>query len=159
MITTIWAVVATVAFVALAVLHFRNPYPLIQIPDHGHRLFVAPAGQHETAVELLRRSGMEPYGTFNAGVCQTLFRDGFTVIASGADMQKAAISIPVNNPEATAQSMRHWLAGRNIAATVFHPPVDKELKGKLAVLQIPSFGWEVAYRLTGRKMPSPKWEK
>ena len=152
-----WASFATLVALVLGILHFCNPYPLVQIPDRGHRLYAVPQAWHETIVELLQRSGMSPYGTFNFGVRQTLFTDGFTVIASGEHLQGAAISIPVDDPEGMAKDMCAWLQEKGIQASVFH--LDKALEGKLVVLRLPQeFGWEIAYRLTGRKMPHLEWE-
>ena len=156
MFLQIYAICVSVAVVALAILHFWNPYPLIQIPDRGHRLFAVPKDLHMDIVQLLKIAGCKPFGTFTAGVRQTLFRDGFTVIASGEAIQSAAISLPVNDPQHQALFAAEFLRRRGVAAVLWQPP-EENLRGRLFVLKLP-FGWDLAYRLAGSNMPLPKWE-
>ena len=46
--------------------------------------------EEELISHLFRQAGLAPFGTFTAGVRQTLLRDGFAVIALGEGLQKAA---------------------------------------------------------------------
>lgn len=152
-----WALAATCATIALSVFHFANPYPLVQIPDRGHRLFAAPDQKtHDLMVEVISRAGLKPYRTFKAGVHQTLLRDGFTVIAYGENFEKNAISLPVENPLLEARSGQSFLAQKGMTAIISIP--SKELGEKLVLLQT-SLAWDIVYRLPGRKMPMPQWEK
>ena len=158
MIVEIWAIIATTVSLCLAIWHCANPYPLIQFPDWGHRLYAVPSEHHAVMLELLRQSGLEPFGTFTAGVRQTLFRDGFTVIASGQGLQKAAMSLPCSDPLMQAQRAQAVLSRNGIETEIWTPP-EKDIEGKLVVVKLPtSFGWDIAYRLPGKDMPSPKWE-
>lgn len=153
----VWAVMATVVATALGVLHFGNPYPLIQIPDRGHRLYSVPDERtHNLLLEVFRMAGAQPYGTFTAGVHHTLMMDGFTVLAYGEGIQGAAISFPVAHPRAAAEAAHEFLSERGITASIFVPSM--ELGDKLVVLRLP-FGWDVTYRLQGRNMPQPAWER
>jgi hypothetical protein len=155
----IWAVISTAVAAGLCIFHFANPYPLLQIPDWGHRLFAVPGKQEEELIlHLFRQAGLAPFGTFTAGVRQTLLRDGLTVIALGEGLQKAAVSPPCNDPVAEAQRGRALLAAGGVETEIWTPP-ETELAGSLVVLKLPAaFGWDVAYRLPGRDMPRPKWE-
>lgn len=152
----LWAVVATIVATALGVLHFANPYPLVQVPDRGHRLYAVPDQKtHDLMLSVFKMVGAEPYGTFNAGVHQTLMQDGFTVLAYGESVS-AAISFPTKNPLAAARTAQQFLAGNGVSASVMIP--SPELGDKLVVLRLP-FGWDIAYRLEGKDMPQPVWEK
>lgn len=156
MLMMVWAVCATIGMVVFGTLLFANPYPLFQIPDWGHRLYGVPAEQHAVFVELFRRAGIPPFGTFTAVVRQTLLRDGFTVIASGEHMRKAAISIPTSDPRKAAEDAKAFLAQNGISAGVFDPP-ETGLKDKLVLLRLPDdLGWDIAFRRS--IMPTPKWE-
>ncbi|KKW19949.1 MAG: hypothetical protein UY63_C0004G0034 [Parcubacteria group bacterium GW2011_GWA2_51_10] len=158
MIAKLWAAIATVIAAALTVLHFDNPYPLVQVPDRGHRLYAVPAAQHALVVDILKRSGLRPFGTFTAGIRQTLFEDGMTVIASGAGVEKAAISLPVENPQKKAEEMKKVVLAEFGIETQLWTPPDPELKDKLVVLKSANLPLDFAYRLPGNKMPWPKWE-
>lgn len=152
----IYMALITVAFLAVSVLHFANPNPLIQIPDRGHRIFTVPEQYRSVTLSVLGHFYERPWGTFTAGTKQTLLSDGFTVIASGKDMQSAALSIPVDNPEVAAAQVRAMYRAAGVRTTVWEPP-EAELQGKLVVVQLP-FGWDIALRLPGQNMPYPKWE-
>lgn len=152
----VWATFATIGFGVMLLWNFAHPYPLIQIPEFGHRLFGVPKEYHDAMVRQLQRDGLEPFGTFTAGVRQTLFRDGMTVIASGNGMQTSAISLPTENPAQSAQAARSYLLSQGIE-TILWEPNDPEFKGKICVVILP-WGFGIAYRLPGRKMPLPKWE-
>lgn len=159
MLKTIWAVIATAATIALGILHFANPYPLIQVPDRGHRLYFVPASERATAVKLLAHfSDLKPFGTFTAGVRQTLFSDGVTVVATAMDTSRAGISTVTAKPSEQAEKARIFLRSRGVDAIIWNPP-ERELEGKLVVLKIPSFGWDLAFRIPGQQMPWPRWEK
>lgn len=155
----IWAVLATIAALALLILHFANPYPLIQIPDRGHRIYALP-DPHATAVmtEILAMTGLQPFGIFVAGgIYQTMMRDGNTVLAYG-DGLRNAISLPVSNPTVAAMEARDELARKGVMGTIFIPP-GKHM-GTIVVLKLPQeFGWDIAYRLPGHRMPKPRWTK
>jgi hypothetical protein len=153
-----WSILSNIALAMLALYVFANPFPLVQLNEHGHRIFAVPAAMHGTAVSLLERSGLKPYGTFTAGVRQTLFVDGFTVIASGAGLQKAAISVATNDPLGLSRRVQAFAASQGIPTSLWHPP-EQALQGKLVVLKLPAeFGWDIAYRLPGMRMPPPEWE-
>lgn len=157
MLVKAWAVLATAVAAALGVLHFANPYPLVQIPDNGHRLYFVPAQHRDAAIALLKLSGMDPFGTYTAGVRQTLFDDGVTVIATATDAQRAGISRVTHEPRGMAQIAKNMLHDAGIESTIRIPP-EPELRDKLVVLKIPAFGWDIAYRVPGHKMPWPVWE-
>jgi hypothetical protein len=158
MVAKVWALAATILTVAMAFLHFANPYPFIQIPDRGHRLYAVPADRHALMVEVFRQAGLGSFGTFTtAGARQTLLEDGFTVIASGKTLQMAAVSLPCKDPLSAARSAQALLNENGIETQIWTPP-EKELEGRLVVLKLPSFGWDIAYRLQGKDMPWPKWE-
>lgn len=153
----VWAVVATIIAFALFVLHFANPYPLVQIPDRGHRLYAVPdRNTHDAMVCVFEDAGMKPYGRFNAGAHQTLMRDGFTVIAYGESISKPAISFPVKNPTVSAKLAQRILTQWGITSSTMMP--SPELGGRLVVLQLPHLGWDIAYRLHGKDMPAVEWE-
>ena len=152
----IWAIVATAVATALGVLHFANPYPLIQIPDRGHRLYATPDEHtNNTMAHVFVMAGLRPYGTFTAGPHQMLMRDGFTVLAYGGGIKGAGISFPVDDPMAAAKAAQAFLAENEVKSSIATP--SKELGDKLVVLQLP-FGWDIAYRLPGKDMPPPVWE-
>jgi hypothetical protein len=69
-------------------------------------------------VELLRRAGLRPFGTFHAVVGQTLFPDGFTVIASGPGLQKAGISIPSDDPGRAGDDAKMFSGEHGIIASI-----------------------------------------
>jgi len=155
-LVVIWAALATLVATVLGVLHFANPYPLIQIPDRGHRLYAVPDKRtHDAVLEVFKMAGASPYGTFLAGPHQTLMQDGFTVLAWSKGLEKPAISFPVKNPTAAAKAAQAFLAENGMASSILMP--SKELVNKLVVLQLP-FGWDIAYRLPGKDMPPPVWE-
>lgn len=156
MLKTMWAVTATAIAAALGILHFANPYPLVQVPDRGHRLYFVPENQRETVLAVLALAGVSPFGTFNAGVKQTLMRDGFTVLASGPVSAKAALSLPVDDPRATAEQAHVILETNGVRSAVEQP--DPQLAGKLVVVHMLDIGWDLAFRLPGYEMPAPKWE-
>ncbi|MBU6388333.1 hypothetical protein KGQ72_00405 [Patescibacteria group bacterium] len=153
----IWAIATTAIAAALGILHFANPYPLIQIPDKGHRLYATPDERtNDLMVHVFSMAGIKPYGTFTAGPHQTLMRDGVTVLAYGEGIKGAGISFPVDDPMAAATSARKFLAQNGVQSSIMMP--SKELGDKLVVLQLP-FGWDIAYRLPGKDMPPPVWER
>jgi len=155
MLVNLWASLTTFLSVALAVLHFAHPWPLYQIPDRGHRILPVPEQHRVAVVGALVVGGLKPYGTFTAGLKQTLMWDGFTVVASGKGVQSCAISLPVDNPAAAAKRAQGVLLRHGIKTTAFEPP---DLKGKLTVVQLP-FGLDIAYRLPGSRMGGVEWQR
>jgi len=149
-----WAWMATLAAGALALIHFAHPWPLYQIPDRGHRIIAVPERHRVAVVEALRVAGLAPYGTFTAGVKQTLMWDGLTVVASGQGLGSCAISLPVGDPTTAAKHAQQIFLRHDIKSTAFEPP---GLEGKLTVVKLP-FGLDIAYRVHGSKMPSPEWQ-
>lgn len=146
---------ATLVAIGLWVLHFRNPYPLIQIPDRGHRLFALPDKRtHDLLLEVLWMAGAPAYGTFFAGVNQTLMMDGFTVLAYGEGIHQPAISIPVENPWKSAAAAQDFLSDQGVHTSLMYP--SEELGDKLVLLRLP-FGWDIVFRLNGKDMPPPQW--
>jgi len=149
--------IATVATIVLWILHFANPYPLIQIPDRGHRLFAVPdEPTHDLVLQVFCMAGAKPYGSFMAGVRQTLLSDGYTVLAFGEGIKDAALSFPVADPPNAAKEAQAFLATNGIETSIIRP--SPELGDKLVVLQLP-FGWDIAYRLPGKDMPRLVWER
>jgi len=147
------AVLAVVAF-AIGIVHFDHPYPLMQIPDHGHALFKAPTEQHNNVVRIFEMSGLKPWGTFTfSGVRQTLFEDGITVVASGPNMRPGgAHSFRVKDPLLMAKAARAYMDLQGVRAELWNP--QKEL-----AVVMTSFGGDIAYTLPGQKMPWPIWEE
>ena len=76
MIAKTWATVATIVAAVLFMLHFDNPFPLFQVPDKGHQILGVPEQYRVTVVRALGIGGLQPYGTFLAGIKQTLMDDG-----------------------------------------------------------------------------------
>ncbi len=153
----VWASVATIIALGLGILHFANPYPLIQIPDRGHRVFLASSKEaHRAVLEVLEvTAGVGSYGTFFAGVHQTLMRDGFTVIAWGT-AERSAISYPVENPLSAATRAAKIFKQLGIEVTITQP--SPEQGEKLILVALPTVGFDIVYRLQGKDMPRPKWE-
>jgi len=155
----LWAVFITVYAAGLTVLHFSNPYPLVQIPDKGHRLFSFPNQEvHDLFVGVLNESGLRPYGTFQAGgINQTLLEDGITVLAYGGTIKKPAISVPVSDPVGMATTMSLSLSLRGMGSEIFIP--GPEIQNKLVVLELSWSPVDIVYRLQGRDMGNPHWIK
>lgn len=157
MFSKIWAVIATVVAVFLFVLHFVNPLPLFQFPDLGHRIIAVPEEYRVAVVQALQLGDLRPYGTFTAGIKQTLMGDGRTVVASGGGMRPGGvISLPVFDPETKALAAQELLESYGIHTTI-RTPEDSQLIGKIAVVRLP-FGVDIVYRVSAHKMPYPKWQ-
>ena len=150
-----WGSVATILAGALALVHFAHPLPLYQIPDRGHRILAVPEEKYRVPViEALMVGGLNPYGTFTAGLKQTLMWDGFTVVAAGQGLGSCAVSLPVDDPSEAAKRAQRALLKHGVRSTTFDPP---ELKGKLSVVKLP-FGLDIAYRVHGSQMPPITWQ-
>ena len=159
LVLALYAAITTLALVALGVFHFNNPFPLIQIPDYGHRIFrVLNQERHDLLVKILASAGLYPYGTFKTGeVRQTLLKDGVTVIMQSGPDLKDAISLPVKDPFAQAKMTFAALSSAGCASEIICP--DPKLGSKLVVVKTPVGMPDFAYRLPGHKMPRIKWEK
>lgn len=155
MLAKIWAIIATAVAAALAILHFANPYPLMQIPEKGHRHLQTTSEYHDAVVEILRLSGARPWRTFRLyGVRQTLFDDGITVVSSGDGVRPGgAASFTAKDTLRAALRAKTFLLGRGIESEIWAPGET------LAVVRL-SVGGEIAYTLPGREMKKApvQWE-
>ena len=77
-----WATIMLLVLLLVALrLHFKNPYPLIQIPELPHHLYFVPDEARRALATICHSLGHEPYGIFEvAGANQLLLRNGTTIL-------------------------------------------------------------------------------
>lgn len=159
------AVVFALLFLVLAIFHFKNPMPLIQMPELPHHLYFVPPKERDVLVRILAEAGHEPFGQFKQGVDQVLLQNGTTVIAGReSDSPAAALVIPVKGKKslesvknsaarllalAGIEALQEAIPGTGGLITRFH--VDGQL------------GFDIAFRPPGRVMGKtlgfPKFKK
>jgi hypothetical protein len=159
-LTTIWAVVATI-------MVLRNPLPF---PDRGHRAFGVPDERaRQIVVNLLYETGsLKERWTFDSGPThQTLLWDGFTVInhvdeafQRERDLPSTAISLAVKDPQAAAQRAVALLTESGYKAE-WEDNLDSDLPpNHLVAVRSDAFrGWLLVFRRPLIHMPRPKIRK
>ncbi len=154
-LTTVWAVVATI-------LIFRNPLPF---PDRGHRIF--GVANEQTRADVVRvietLSGKRSQFTFDSGdIHQTILADGHTSIHyidnCPLDVPSSGISIPVEDPLASAQKAIEMLKAQGYTASLIENVKMDLPPNYLVPVRSNAFeNWALVFRRPLLKMPRPKF--
>lgn len=119
---------------------------------HGHRVFgVAGAATRDILVAALSQSGLRELHRFTSGpTTQVVFDDG-TVInlldrRGGLALPSTALTIPVVDPRATADSLATQLRAAGHTAEVFEPVPTLPQNSFVIVFSTGLEGWIMGFR-------------
>ena len=150
-----WMTVVFALLLALALfLHFRNPYPLIQIPELPHHLYFLPEKERRAIADICTRLGHKLYGVFGiGGADQLLFQNGTTVLAlrnMAAQNTLPMLALPVTGDVKDAvEATARWLRLGEIRFEQSVVPGSGDLITRFV---LSDFGFGIALKPTGREM-------
>jgi hypothetical protein len=153
-----------ILFVLLAVFHFRNPMPLIQMPELPHHIYFTGHARRTLLADILEYAGHPVFGRFVQGADQVLLRNGTTVLGIREhDNPAAALVIPVKGEsvEEVVETAKTWLETGGIKA---YPQPVPDTEGLIIRMHVErQLGFDIAFRpagrIMGKKLGFPEFEK
>jgi hypothetical protein len=150
-----WSTVLfAVLFAGLAIGHFRNPFPLITIPELPHHIYFTDEPIRHVLLDILTDAGHPAYGRFIAGADQILLHNGTTVLGlKGPNDPPAALVIPVKgrlDRDRVIDKAVAAFTAANIRTTVISVPNTCDLLLRLSLEN--TLGFDLVFRPPGKTM-------
>ena len=154
----VWFWVSFGLFALLTVvlwLHFRNPYPLIQIPELPHHLYFMSDAVRATIYYICRDAGHSGYGIFQAAnTDQLLLQNGTTILALkdktvGNVLPVLAVPVIRGTLKGAIDTAESLLQFNNIQ---FEKSVVPGSGGHITRFMLPEFGFGIALKPPGKTM-------